>query len=315
MLGSNNFMKLKKKTNGKNYNKGIMIIMSVAVIVIIMVSMNEVNNSNNRRRLIESTGTTTTDIDTDLTISYIDFYTGNRSISCYNNESSSNYGGSTKNLTCSTSGYVLTGCSSSQSSSKRYGVYSDGTYCYAKHIDSGKEVQGDLLLQARCCKANKGVLNMKYLSNNSISVNKCNTLSCSNTNQTAVGSAITLYGNTYSKEFLGNTYSLTTGLSGIYSYGGNNTQMRMGVFCASLTTSLSYKLQCVTQMGNYVSGYGISSVNCTSDYKLTACDSLHRPFYCSTDATSYLYGSIIYNNTCYSEGTNHTAVARCCTIV
>jgi len=316
-----------KKEKSNNIRKvivgSISILSMIGIIAIIMLKNGAQNNMNNRKLLV-STSTSTSEIDISNININLNLFYGNRSISCYNNESIANYGRSA-NVSCSSTGYKLTGCSSIQADNIgiRYGVYSDGNYCYSKHITNGKDMEVAIIVQARCCKANRGTLNMDYIKKNSgaININQCNSISCSSANQSATGSAITLNTSIYAKEFQGNYYiDISNVSSSVTTYGGNNANMQIGLFCGNIissNTSAKYNLLCNYRFGNYVDSFGgYSSANCTSEYKLTACDVLHRPFSCAADSTnSYVDGSFIEDNTCYSKGKNHQAVARCCTIV
>jgi len=284
----------------------------IMIIVVIMVVNNNNNNNNNYRRLAEVV-VPSPNINLNIDVS------GSNSISCYNNESSVYYEYNNKvNVSCTQSGYQLTGCSSNIEA-PTYGVYSDGKSCYSERFSHGPtEFPDELYVQARCCKGMKSTLNIQYINkiSNNIIKNTCNDLQCLNINESSTGSAIMLgnnnnnyYQNYY--QYQGNMYLDTTSSSIMYANIGNITTSNIGLFCGK---SNNYNLKCISVYGNVDT---FSSVNCTSGYKLTGCDSQRSDFGCSATNVNnnrYLLGSYIDGNTCNSYGYNQRAIARFCTI-
>jgi len=297
----------------------------MVIIVIIMLNNNGISKEQYNRRLLAlstaNTSLSSSNIDI-INIPILIDVNGSKSISCYTNESylSYQYGSNTLNVSCTTSGYQLTGCSSIVDYYS-YGVYSDGNYCYGDRFVHGpSEFPNMFYLQARCCKGMKDTLNVEYKKklNSDIIKNSCNELKCTNSNQTAMGTSIMLgyNNNSYSQneqQNRGVMYVDTSLSSLIYANTGNITTSNYGLFCGNTKNN---NLKCTSVYGNFATGtMSYSSVNCTSGYKLTACDIQSSYFSCS-NSNNYLEtsGTYIDDNTCISYGFNQRPVARCCTI-
>jgi len=327
------FINGEKMNENKNKNKKLKLIsviiggiITIMIILVVMININGNELESHNRRLVISDSTTSSSIllNTNISIINIDLYSGSRSISCYTNESSLYYVYSnTLTVSCTTLGYQLTGCSST-TDAYSYGVYSDGNSCYTERSSHGpSEFPNELFLQARCCKSNKDILNIEYITklNQDIIKNSCNELKCLYSNQTSMGSAIMLgtnnNNNGYSQnkqQNQGNIYIDTSLSSSIFMNSGNITTSKIGLFCGNIKNN--YNLKCITAYGNIaINNGGYSSVNCTSGYKLTACDIQSSDFTCSTsNINGYISGSYIDDNTCIGYGNYQRAVARCCTV-
>jgi len=315
LVNSYTEMKQENKNNNKIVSKTVACVLMIMIIVIIMV-INNNNNNNIHRRLVGIAPSSAININGSFI--FLDL-SGSNSIACYNNESSIDFEYyDTVNASCTKSGYQLTGCSS-YSSSDTYGVYSDGKSCYSERFRHGpSEFPNELYVQARCCTGMKSTLNIQYVNkkSNNIIKNTCNDLQCVNINETSTGSAIMLgnNNNSYNQNYYqnqGNMYLDTTSSSLMYANIGNITTSNIGLFCGK---SNNYKLKCINVYGNIDT---FSSVNCTSGYKLTGCDSQRSDFGCGATYVNnyyYLSGSYINGNTCNSYGYNQRAIARCCTI-
>jgi len=288
----------------------------MAIIIPQNKNNNNEDNNNNRRNLQIL-------IPYNISFPYFDIE-GN--ISCYDNETSiawDDYNGD--NVTCSKSDYLLTGCSAIQVSNGRNGVYygvksDNGNNCYSKFVQTatsgGFESKGYVKLQARCCKAYKSKLNVIHVSKLYENTNgeQCTFINCPNYNYMKIGNAVTT-GNYRINQYQGIWYN-----DWMWSYHGNNSNVKMSLFCGILDNNnadKNYTLNCLTKSGNIVTNINgdYSTTECPNNYKMLSCDSKNGAFNCGSNSTEYIEGSFIKNNTCHSYGVGNVAYAKCCQIV